>query len=174
MARQSRKPAMSKNFEAPFITSRWANRKRSQALLNWLAKDSYDLALTITLNRNNRGKAPSLESARKSFRRIFIDLERSIYGNRCRRKGSRLKRIAFLGRGILNDNPHIHMAVQRPSGMDIKTFKSRVINFLLKEKLAGIFKVEEIWDTGWIDYMTHHGVETFETTMSSFAASTES
>jgi hypothetical protein len=158
-----------KKTESPLITSRCANRKRSQVLVDWLVTENYDLAVTITLKRNSQGKAPSLGSARKTFRRIFIDLERRIYGNRCRRKGSRLQRIAFLGQGSQNDHPHIHWAIKAPLSMEMNVFKRKVEAFLRQERLAGTFDVEKIRDTGWIEYLMHHGIEAFEPEMSHLA-----
>jgi hypothetical protein len=160
-----------KASDAPDQTSsnsRWARRQRAIALASWISNHPFQLAVTITFKRSIQGRPPSFEAARKIARRVIIDLERSIFGNLTRRKGLRLSRATFLGKGLHNDNPHIHMAIQKPQRMDIHELEKRIASLLRRERLIGKCQIKRIWSEGWIDYMTHHGIEAFDPKLSSF------
>ncbi len=159
-----------KPVEAPYsITSQYAEKKRLDHLNRWLKSNDFDLALTISLGRSPDGYAPTPSGSRKTFRRICIDLEQSILGGQCRRKGIRLIRATFIGFGLLNNHPHAHIALMAPPGMSNGDFQSKVTSYLRQEALVGTFKVERIYSEGWIDYMTEHGLETFEPELSCLA-----
>jgi hypothetical protein len=155
------------------INSKWARRERAVALAKWISNHPFELAVTITFKRSIKGRPPSLDAARKIVRRVIIDLERSIFGNLTRRKGLRLSRATFLGKGLHNDNPHIHMAIQKPQRMDIHELEKRIASLLRRERLIGKCEIKRIWSEGWIDYMTHHGIEGFDPKLSSFGHHSE-
>ncbi len=156
--------------EAPYsITSQHAEKKRREHLSRWLKSSDFDLAITISLQRNINGFAPSLSGAQKTFRRICIDLEKWILGNQTRRKGARLIRATFISLGKQDDHPHAHIALLAPTFMQMDDFYKKVTSYLRHERLVGTFKVKRIYSEGWIDYMTHHGLETFEPELSCLA-----
>lgn len=151
------------------MNSKWASRDRAIALAKWISNHPFELAVTITFKRSIQGCPPSFFAARKIVRKVIIDLEKSIFGNLTRRKGLRLNRATFLGKGLHKDNPHFHMAIQKPQRMDIHELKKRVASLLRRERLIGRCQIKEIWSDGWVDYMTHHGIETFEPELSCLA-----
>lgn len=151
------------------ITSKWASRQRALALVDWLGHQPFHLAATITFRRYANGNSIAPTTAKKITRKVIFKLERSVFGNLTRRKGLRLVRATFLGRGILGGNPHIHMAIAKPQDIAINILEKKLASILRNEKSIGKVEIKGIWSDGWIDYMTHHGVETFEEDLSCLA-----
>ncbi len=160
---------MAVQAEIGHITSKWARRQRALALVDWLSQQPFHLAATITFRRYIDRNLISPTAVKKITRRVFIDMERSVFGNLTRRKGLRLVRATFLGRGILEGNPHIHMAIAKPQDIAINILEKKLASILRNEKSIGKVEIKRIWSDGWIDYMTHHGVETFEEDLSCLA-----
>ena len=167
LASDCRKVKLSHNKAG--MNSKWASLDRAITLAKWIGNQPFELAVTITFKRSAQGRPPSFSAARKIVRRVIIDLERSIFGNLTRRKGLRLNRATFLGKGLFNDNPHMHLAIQKPERMDINELKKKVASLLRRERFVGKCQIKRIWSDGWVDYMTHHGVETFEPELSCLA-----
>jgi hypothetical protein len=122
--------------------------KHTFQCLTW----SNPTAVSLTLKqRNSENWKLTDEIARKELRHLLNRLGRKFFGNQHRRK--RLRRFVVWERGH-GGGLHLHMAIDRPTGISIPEFEHFVISVWISlEWGRKECEFKEIVDEGWMNYI---------------------
>ena len=127
--------------------------------------ENYTLAVTLTFVQWNQKERLNinLSIAKKTTQQFLKRLNIECYGHAAKRHRHTIGSVVVIGKNDQYGNIHLHMALTKPTNMDIKDFA-----FLI-EKIAIRFdwidrehRIEIYRDNVWLKYLIFHGPESLQ------------
>lgn len=117
-------------------------------------------AVTITSRPPLKKRPRSRFSTVKAASHFISVLNRSVLGRRCVAKGHRIACAGVYGAGAYGVSPHVHLALQAPSGVPYEAMELAIVDALLKTRgLGAEYVIKPYTSEGWLEYMLDHGAD---------------
>ena len=133
------------------------------AYLYWLSSlGSPTHAVTITFKRFNQETQQlwSIPIIKKSSSIFLKILNKSVFGKSAKKDKACLMSAVVIGIGTYNDNPHAHLALEKPAHQTWAEFSELIAKAAKRTCWANDQLYIVPYDSqGWLEYMLEHGEE---------------
>jgi len=146
---------------ALFAKTKYQSQRLKAELAHWIHTAAHwTVAATLTFKRAINGQAFNHEILHSSLRHYLLLVDRKFFTRSETKHNKFVESVVVIGYGPFQSNPHAHIAVAAPDGIDY-TLLVRELNHTA-DKTIWINRERDFQpysDSGWSEYMVDHDPE---------------